>query len=201
MPFHLALVGDVNQRALVADDIARRIPYRPRGIEKHGCGSVLSLQLDLACAHAAAIVDRPPQHGLAWIEIQCWRLNRQQFALFVIPQHADQRGIRLQQLSLGRAEVDTLLQSLEQFGEAEFFLALLGDVAAQHAHAHDLVTLHDAVQDTIEVKRARTVLQPDPYRPGPALLIEKASQAAFHFFAHGFIDEVVNLVARSARYR
>ena len=70
-------------------------------------------------------------------------------------------GLASSKLSLGRAEVDALLQGLEQFGEAHFLLALLGHVAPQHARAYHFVSFDDAIQHAFEIERPRTVLQAD----------------------------------------
>ena len=67
-----------------------------------------------------------------------------------VSQHVYQRSIGVEQLSLWRAEVDSFLQSFEQFGETSFLLSFFGDVASQGTYAHHLVALYDGVQHAIK---------------------------------------------------
>ena len=131
--FHLAPLGDIHQRALVADDLARVVPDRARRIQKDAGRAILAPQRELAAALAPAIVRAPAQHRtLAAIEIErCWDRAQASSSLLPQPEHLDQRRIGVEQLAFRRAEVHAFLQGLEQFGEAAFFLALFGHVPAR----------------------------------------------------------------------
>ena len=87
------------------------------------------------------------------------------------------------------------MQGFEELGEAQFFLALFGDVAPQDAGSDDLVAFDNGVDDTIEIQRARAVFQTDTQRSGPALFVEEAADAALHFLAGRFLDEIVDFLS------
>src|SRR6266567_2665936 len=193
LPLHPPPFGDVHQRPLVANDVSRCVPNRPRGIQKDRRLPILAAEFDLPRAHASAIVNRAPQHRLPGIEVQCRRFHCQKGALLGISQHAYQGRIGVEQLTVGRAEVDALLQGFEQFGEAHLLLAEFGYVAPQDARAYDLVAFDNTVDDAFKIKRPCIVLQPHSHRPGPALFFQKAPQAAFHFFLSRLLDQIVDL--------
>src|ERR1039458_4396014 len=135
------------------------------------------------------------------VEIQGFRFHRQQFPLLRVSQQVHQRRIRVQQVSLRRAEVHAFLQGLEQFGKAHLLLALFGDVAPQHARAYDLIAFNNAIQDAFKIKWARTILEPDPHRTRPPLLFQKAPQAALYLFPGWFLNQVVDLASNQFRIR
>src|SRR6266567_1670249 len=113
LPLHPAAFGDVHQRTLVADNISRCVPNRPRGISKDRGFPVFAPKFNLARAYSSAIVNRTPQHRWSRLEIQGCRLDCQKVSLLFVSQHAYQRWVRVQQLSLGCAEINALLQGFE----------------------------------------------------------------------------------------
>src|SRR5579872_2427589 len=77
LPLHLPLFGDVDQRPLIPDDISRRIPHRPRRVEKNRRPAIFPPELYLARSQAAAVIRRAPQHWLSRIVVQLRGLDRQ----------------------------------------------------------------------------------------------------------------------------
>src|SRR5262249_5003148 len=61
-PLHLSPLGDVDQRALVANDRAGCVPDRTRSVQDRDQGSIFAPQRNLPCADATLIVGRASQH-------------------------------------------------------------------------------------------------------------------------------------------
>src|SRR6202011_361612 len=177
-PLHLSLVSNIDQRALVADHVAGGVPHRARGIEKKRGSTVLALELNLPRAHGAAVPGSTAQNRrLTGIEIQVTRVQRKQFFLLLISQQANQSWVGIQKIAVGCAEIHSLLQSLEQFGEAQLLLALLSDVSSQHTHAHHLIALDDAIEHAIEVERPGVIFQHHTNRARPMFPFQKTAEA------------------------
>src|SRR5581483_8216891 len=125
--------------------------------------SVAASQNNFSSTNATLIVGAASQHRtLCLLEIQGLGVSGKKLFLAVVGEHFDQRGIGVEYLSFRRAEVNALLQSLEQLGKACFLLALLGHVPGESADADNLIVGYDGVEHAIEVQDSAGSLDLDP---------------------------------------
>src|SRR5258708_781167 len=79
---HLALIGNVRESSLIADDGASVVPYGSRSVEANYRCPVLPAKSDFACSHDSTVVGAASQDGiLCGIEIQSGGFQSQQVRL------------------------------------------------------------------------------------------------------------------------
>ena len=106
LALHGAFLGDVDQRSLVAHELAV-LDHAAGDVLAHGDTAVFSLEFDFARAGAAALASRAPQNRFrTGVDLERFRRHAQQLFLARIAQDGHQRGIHLQQLAYGRTDVD-----------------------------------------------------------------------------------------------
>src|SRR5204862_6154408 len=133
-------------RPLIAGDFPGRVPSRTRRIQANSRSSIPAAKCNFPGALASAIVGSSSQHRtLCTIEVQCRGVKLQEFLLTAVSQQVHQCSIGIEQLSLGRAEVNAFLQRFEEFGETPFLFPLFRHVASQSTYANHLVTFYDGV--------------------------------------------------------
>src|SRR5450755_4533352 len=168
-----ALLRNIHQRAVIADDLSR-LHHAARSIDAHRDPAIFSSQSNLARASSSTLTTRAAQHGLRTrIDAQLFRSQVQQISFAVVTENRYQRRIHLQQLPFGTADVNALLQRLEQLRKALLLLAIPGNIARQNARARDVTTLHDRIYDTIVVTTARLSLKLELDHSRPRSLLQK----------------------------
>src|SRR5581483_10519731 len=118
-------------------------PNRARSIETDRCLAVVTAQRDFAGADAALVACTPAEdRRRAAVKIQALYIRGKQLFLAVESEHLHKSGICVQQLALGRGEVNAFLQGFEKLGQTGLFLALTGNVAGERAGPYNDVVLH-----------------------------------------------------------
>src|SRR5271169_4626131 len=123
---------------------------------------------------------------------------REQFFLGVVPQHADEGGIDVEDGAVGNSDIDAFLERLEEFGEARFIFAQRGNVAAKHGQAVDFVVAGHGVRDAIVIADSVLLLEADLNDARPVAALDKARQGAadqFGAVAAALFEELANLAA------
>jgi len=100
-------------------------------------------------------------------------------------------------MAVGRGEIDSLLQGLEQFGEASLALSILGNVVRQNADSLIAAIADEGVQPALQEPRRAVPLEADPYDSRPMASFEKMRQLLLGrgSSAVGNIQEFVNWLA------
>ena len=109
-------------------------------------------------------------------------------------QHGNQSRVHIQELAFGRAEVHSLLQSLEKLRETLLFFALIGHVVSQDACPHHFVCFDDGIEDAIEIKNARAVLEFDRDHTRPSPAFQKPPEPGLDLATHRRFAKLVELV-------
>ncbi len=179
--FHFATFGDVHDRALKAHYAAAIVANGSSRVQTDNGGAILANQGDLtALNHGLAfdLFDDALAFGLVYEDFG--NPPFKQFFLGIVTQHADQRGIDLQNDSVGGGNVDAFLERLEEFSETGFVFAESGDVAGQDGNAVDLVIAHHGVRHAIEVEDCGLVFHTDLDNARPGAAFHEARHSTFH---------------------
>src|SRR6267142_760417 len=128
------------------------------------------------------------EYSLRLVHENLGHFSFQQVILGIVAQHAHQSGIRIQDETLRRDDVDAFLERFKELSEARFVLAEGSDVASEDGDAVDLVRAHHGMGDAIEVEHRRLALQ--------ANLDDALPVAALHKTRHGALHELHPIAIR-----
>src|ERR1700691_4886551 len=94
---HLPALSYIDERALIADDLAVCIPDCAGSIEKNPQPAVLTMQHDFPRAYASLVIRYPPEHwSLVGIGIQSSGIERKKFFLAFVSQNLHQGGVAVE---------------------------------------------------------------------------------------------------------
>src|SRR5260370_332945 len=165
---HLAALGDVHERTLIAHHAAGLVANGGSGVQAHDGGAVLANKGDLvALDHGLAFDLVLDELALRVIDEDFRNAPFQNFLLGIVTEHAGQGGIDVQNCTVGSGDVDALLERFEEPGEAGFVFVEGGDIAPQNGDAVDFAFAHHGVRNAIEVKDRPLPLQPHLDDTGP----------------------------------
>src|SRR5208337_4494531 len=189
--FDGAALGDVNYGALIADDAAAGIANDGGGVQAQERMAILAAKCDLVALRRRLMIDFAGEAvALLLVDKDVADVPAEERFLGVVAQHADERGIDLEDLILGGNDVDALLEGFKELREAGFAAADGGDVAGEKGEAVNLVVAEHGVSDAIE--KIGGVAAPDANLndTGPAAAFEKPG----HRQGNGFRGSFVNVL-------
>ncbi len=185
---HLAALGDVHERALIAHHAAGIVANGSSGIQAHDGPAVLPDQGNLpALDHRLTLDLFLDDLSLCLVDKDFRNPPFQHVLLGIVAQHAHQRRIDIHNGSVGRGDIDTFLERFEEFRETGLVFAERGDIAPKNGNAVDIVAAHHGMRDTIEIKERPLPFQPHLDDPGPL--------AAFHEPGHRALQKLGSLPA------
>ncbi len=185
---HLAALGDVHERTLIAHHAAGVVANGSSRVQANDGGAVLANQRDLAALNHRLTFDLVLNcFSLCPIDEDFRNPYFQQFFLGTVAQHAHQGRIDVHNGSVRSGDVDAFLERFEEFRETGFVFAECGDVAPKNGDALDFAAAHHGMRDTIEVKHRRLTLQ--------AYLNDTLPLAALHEARHGALHEFGRIAA------
>src|SRR5208283_3887662 len=200
LPLHRALLGHIDQRALVTHDAA--VFNDSRGsVLADGDAAIFLSQPHFARARAASLAPDPSQRWIwAGIDFQSFRRKIQHFFFAGVAQDRHERRVHFEQLAVGRAHVHALLESLEQLGEALLFVALGRDITRQHAGTGDVTAFYNRVHHTVVIEPP-AVLELDADHARPGALVKKSRQVERLLGDQRSLQEFLKFVAHDIRVR
>ena len=118
----LLALGDVGDRALIADDVAGVVAHRVRALEHHDLLAVASAQAELRIADLALAVEAPHEIGAVGGKPVAHRRARQCIKLLGrrVAEHPHEGRIHRQQAPITRALVHAFHRVLEELPELRF---------------------------------------------------------------------------------
>ena len=150
--FHFNAFGNVDQRALNANHLAKRIADRKSGSQTMNFATVFTAEQDVHVLYRTLL------HNPAYQMIPLRRVGvplpeaaRFQIFLEFVTQHAHQRRVGVEQFAFGRREKNSFAQRLKKFGETRFWLMLRSHVARPAAHRLSAAFFIDQLQPAIVI--------------------------------------------------
>src|SRR6266446_10792070 len=176
---HLAALRNIHQRAVIANDAAASVAYRPRGIQADERLAVLAHQRNLApLNHWLIIYLLAEDSPLGFIRKQIGEAARQQFFLGFVSEHTCQRRVDVDKTIVGRGDVDAFLQRFKELGKARFVLAQSGNVPRQDGDALDVIAAKHSVRYAVEIIDGIAALEANLDDAGPDATLEETRHGA-----------------------
>src|SRR5208282_5860148 len=189
--FNGAALGDINYGPLIADDAAAGIANDGGGVQAKERLAILAAKCDLVALRRGLMIDFVSKGvALLLVDEDVADVLAEESFLRVVAQHADERGIHLEDLILGGNDVDAFLERFKEFREAGFAAADGGDVAGENGEAVDLVIAEHGVSDAIEEIGGVGALDANLNDTGPVAAFEKPG----HRLGNGFRGSFVNVL-------
>src|SRR5271157_2879298 len=189
--FNGAALGDINYGPLIADDAAAGIANDGGGVQAKERLAILAAKCDLVALRRGLMIDFVNKGvALLLVDEDVADVLAEESFLRVVAQHADERGIHLEDLILGGNDVDAFLERFKEFREAGFAAADGGDVAGENGEAVDLVIAEHGVSDAIEEIGGVGALDANLNDTGPVAAFEKPG----HRLGNGFRGSFVNVL-------
>ena len=191
--FDGAALGDVNKGALIADDPADGIANNGGGVQAKERLAILAAQCDLVALRRGLMMDFASEGvALLLVDEDVADVPAEERFLRVVAQHADERGIDLEDLVLGGNDVDALLEGFKELREAGLAAADGGDVAGEDSEAVDLAFAEHGVSNAIEEIGGVAALDANLNDTGPMAAFEKPG----HHEGNGFRGSFVNVLEK-----
>ena len=196
---HLAALGDVHERAVIAEDAAGGVAHDGGGVEANDRVAVFANEGELAALeHRLGIDFLAKKLALLRVGENVGEAVREQLFLRVVAEHANERRVRIENAIVRRDDVDAFLQSFEEFGEARFVFARGGNVARKNGDAMNLIAAHHRVSDAVVVESGFVALDLDVDDAGPMAALDEAGHGAFDQrarFAVGLFEKLADVAA------
>src|SRR5271168_3961863 len=183
LALHLASRGDVHQGALITDYAAGGVAHGTGRVETEDGRAILAQQGNFAALRRGLAFDfLDKRFPLGMVREDFRDALGEQFILGIVSEHADQRGIDVEDGAVGNSNIDAFLERLEEFGKARFILALRSDVSAKDREAVDFVVAGHGMRDAIVIANSILFLEPDLNDAGPVAALDKTRQGATNQF-------------------
>src|SRR5580700_6072080 len=194
LALHLAAGSDVHDRALITDHAAGGVTDGGGRVQTDNGSAILAQEIDFAALGRRLALDFfHKRFSLAVVGENIRNVHGEQFFLGVIAEHADESGIRVEDVALGRGDVDAFLERFKEFGEASFILAQRGDVAAENGEAVDFVVAGHGMGDAIVIADRVLLLKAHLDDAGPMAALDETRHSAANqllAFATAFFEEI-----------
>ena len=130
---HFAALGDVHECAVIAEDAAGCVADDGGGVEANDRVAVFADKREFtALEHGLGVHFLAKDSALLRVGKYVGKAAREQLFLGIVAEHANERGIGVENAIVGSDDVDAFLQRFEQFGEACFVFARRGDIAREN---------------------------------------------------------------------
>src|ERR1700676_2705805 len=177
--FHFAPFGDVHQRAVITNDVAAGIADHRGGVQTNERAAVFAGQSDLAPLKLGLALDFQTQEAaLLGVRQDVGECTGQKVFLGIVSEHANERGIGVDDAIVRSNDIDAFLKGLEQFGETRFVFAKSGDIAGEHGDAVHLVIAEHGMRDTVEITSAIPVFEANFCDSGPVAALQESRHGA-----------------------
>src|SRR5579859_325481 len=200
---HLAALGDVHDRTVVANHVAGGVAHGASGVQANDLTAIFAGESNLAALDHGLAVDLLAQGAaLGFVGKEIGEGAGKQVFLGIIAEHVSESGVNLEEVIVGSRDVDTFLKGLEEFGEARFIVAQGGDVASKHGDALNLVVAQHSVRHAVKIIDRVAVLEADGYDSGPNATLEKTRHGPLEQIAAvagALVEEVSQWVADNLR--
>src|SRR5579864_6815946 len=200
---HLAALGDVHDRTVVANHVAGGVAHGASGVQANDLTAIFAGESNLAALDHRLTVDLLAQgEALGFVGKEIGEGAGKQVFLGIIAEHAGESGVNVEEVIVRRRYIDAFLQRLEKLGEARFIVAQGGDVASEHGDALNLVVAQHGVRDAVKIIDRVAVLEADGYDSGPNATLEKTRHGPLEQIAAvagALVEEVAQWVADNLR--
>ena len=199
LALHLAASGNIHQGTLIADHAAGGVANDAGRVEAVDGRAILAQQSDFAALRrrlALDFLDKRFSRGMVREDFR--DALGEQFFLGVVLQHADERGIDVEDGAVGKSDIDAFLERLEELGKTRFIFAKGGDVSAENGKAMDFVVARHGVRDAIVIADSVLLLEADLNDAGPVAALDKTRHGAadqFGAVAAALFEKLGNLAA------
>ena len=183
---HFAALGDVHERAVIAEDAAGSVAHDGGGVEADDRVAVFADERELAALkHGLGVNFLAKKAALLRVGKNVGEAAGEELFFRIVAEHANERGIGVENAIVGRDDVDAFLQRFEELGEARFVFAGGGDVSRKNGDAVNLIAAHHGVGDAVVVESRFVALDLDVDDAGPMAALDEAR--------HGAIDQRATL--------